>query len=280
MRRTGGRWARCCTPPTTRWAVLLIERRAVLEAAERVEQLIAERLDLTEVLPAPGAGHLHLVTQAIAELEDVFVGLGFTVAEGPEVETDWNNFGALNFPPSHPARDMYDTLHVDLRRAGVHCAPHPHVAGPGAGHDRHAAAVLLRDARPGLPLRHRRRHPHAGLPPDRGLGRRPGHHLRRPGGNHRRLHQGLLRRRLHVAPAPVVLPLHRALGRVRHPAARRHLAGAGRLRDGPPQRAGHRAASTPRSGRASPSASASTAWPRPATGSTTCASCSPTTSAS
>jgi phenylalanyl-tRNA synthetase alpha chain len=83
-------------------AALLVERRAVMEAAERAEQLIAERLDLTEVLPAPGVGHLHLVTQAIEHLEDVFVGLGFTVAEGPEVETDWNNFGALNFPPCAP----------------------------------------------------------------------------------------------------------------------------------------------------------------------------------
>ncbi len=60
---------------------------------------------------------------------------------------------------------------------------------------------------------------------------------------------------------PGLLPLHRALRRVRHPAARRIVAGAGRLRHGPPQRAGATAASTPRSGRASPSASASTAWP-------------------
>jgi phenylalanyl-tRNA synthetase alpha chain len=95
------------------------ERRAVLEAAERAEQLLAERLDLTEVLPGRPAGHLHLVTQAIQELEDVFVGLGFTVAEGPEVETDWHNFGALNFPEGHPARDMYDTLYVDFGRPGT-----------------------------------------------------------------------------------------------------------------------------------------------------------------
>jgi phenylalanyl-tRNA synthetase alpha chain len=88
------------------------ERRAVLAAAQRAEQLMAERLDLTEVVPGRPAGHLHLVTQAIQELEDVFVGMGFTVAEGPEVETDWHNFGALNFPPDHPARDEYDTLYV------------------------------------------------------------------------------------------------------------------------------------------------------------------------
>jgi phenylalanyl-tRNA synthetase alpha chain len=59
-------------------------------------------------------GHLHLVTQARDRLEDVFVGMGYTVAEGPEAETDWYNFGALNFPPSHPARDMYDTLYLEL----------------------------------------------------------------------------------------------------------------------------------------------------------------------
>ena len=68
--------------------------------------------------PDRGAGHLHLVTQAIETLEDVFIGMGFTIAEGPEVETDWHNFGALNFPPDHPARDMYDTLYVEMGEPG------------------------------------------------------------------------------------------------------------------------------------------------------------------
>jgi phenylalanyl-tRNA synthetase alpha chain len=95
------------------------ERRAVLASAQRAEQLLAERLDLTEVVPGRPAGHLHLVTQAIEELEDVFVGMGFTVAEGPEVETDWHNFGALNFPAGHPARDMYDTLYVRYGEPGT-----------------------------------------------------------------------------------------------------------------------------------------------------------------
>jgi phenylalanyl-tRNA synthetase alpha chain len=95
------------------------ERRAVLAAAERTERLLAERMDLTEVLGGRPAGHLHLVTQAIQELEDVFVGMGYTVAEGPEVETDWNNFGALNFPAGHPARDMYDTLYVNYGEPGT-----------------------------------------------------------------------------------------------------------------------------------------------------------------
>lgn len=88
-------------------------RRAELAAAERTVQLQAERLDLTEFVVAPTRGHAHIVTQAWERLEDVFIGLGFQIAEGPEVETDWYNFEALNMPPSHPARGMWDTLFVD-----------------------------------------------------------------------------------------------------------------------------------------------------------------------
>ncbi|MCU1455646.1 MAG: pheS [Acidimicrobiales bacterium] len=92
----------------------LAARRAELEAVEREVQLGAERLDLTEVRADRDAGHLHLITQVVEELEDVFVGLGFTVAEGPEVEDDWHNFTGLNFGTYHPARDMQDTFFVDL----------------------------------------------------------------------------------------------------------------------------------------------------------------------
>ncbi|MFN2503479.1 MAG: phenylalanine--tRNA ligase subunit alpha [Acidimicrobiales bacterium] len=89
-------------------------RRAALEAAERGRRLEEERLDLTEVSGGPDRGHLHLVTQTREELEDVFVAMGYRVAEGPEVETDWYNFEALNMPPGHPARSMWDTLYVRL----------------------------------------------------------------------------------------------------------------------------------------------------------------------
>ncbi len=94
------------------------DRRHELERTARARQLDADRLDLTETMAGSRAGHLHLVTQAAMELEDVFVGLGFTVAEGPEVETDYYNFAALNFPEGHPARDMYDTLYVDFGEPG------------------------------------------------------------------------------------------------------------------------------------------------------------------
>jgi len=94
-------------------------RRDALATAGRAEQLEAERLDLTEhVHGGRRFGHKHLITQAIERLEDVFVGLGFQVAEGPEVEDDWHNFGALNFAEGHPARDMYDTLYVDYGEPG------------------------------------------------------------------------------------------------------------------------------------------------------------------
>jgi len=95
-------------------AASVVDRRAELQAIVRQEQAGAERLDLTEVRVGRDAGHLHLITQAIEELEDTFVGLGFTVAEGPEVEDDWHNFTALNFGEFHPARDMQDTFFVGL----------------------------------------------------------------------------------------------------------------------------------------------------------------------
>jgi phenylalanyl-tRNA synthetase alpha chain len=103
----------------TRLEAQVSARRAELARAERAASLLADRLDLTEVIPAQvrsplSRGHLHLVTQARAELEDVFVGMGFTVAEGPEAESDWYNFEALNMPPAHPARTTFDTMYLDL----------------------------------------------------------------------------------------------------------------------------------------------------------------------
>ena len=88
--------------------------RADLEILASRHRAEAERLDLSEVRAGRDAGHLHLVTQTIEELEDVFVGMGFNVAEGPEVEDDWHNFTALNFGEYHPARDMQDTFFVGL----------------------------------------------------------------------------------------------------------------------------------------------------------------------
>jgi phenylalanyl-tRNA synthetase alpha chain len=98
---------------------LLADRRAAIAADEVQREMEQARIDLTEFVsdgrPAPEArGHLHLVSKTRDELEDVFVGMGFEVAEGPEIETDWYNFGALNIPPAHPARGMWDTFYLNL----------------------------------------------------------------------------------------------------------------------------------------------------------------------
>jgi len=95
------------------------ERHQALTNQRRIREMAASRIDLTEFIPgaaaaAPSPGHQHVVSKTRDALEDVFVGMGFVVAEGPEIESDWYNFGALNIPPAHPARTMFDTFYLDL----------------------------------------------------------------------------------------------------------------------------------------------------------------------
>jgi phenylalanyl-tRNA synthetase alpha chain len=92
-----------------------IERRAEQLAATELEaRLERDRVDITlDGDPVPQLGHLHLITQTQREIEDVFIGLGFNVAEGPEVETVYYNFDALNFDSTHPSRLMTDTFYVE-----------------------------------------------------------------------------------------------------------------------------------------------------------------------
>jgi phenylalanyl-tRNA synthetase alpha chain len=91
-------------------------REAELKKAALAESLEHERLDVTLPGQTFPAGHEHLITQTIREIEDIFVGLGYRVAEGPEVELDYYNFTALNTPPSHPARSSHDTFWVIEQR--------------------------------------------------------------------------------------------------------------------------------------------------------------------
>lgn len=92
------------------------EARSRVKAELRAQRYETDRLDLTERLVSQRQrrGSLHLITQARDHLEDIFVGMGFTVAEGPEVESAWYNYEALNIPEWHPARGSFDTLFVDL----------------------------------------------------------------------------------------------------------------------------------------------------------------------
>ncbi len=88
-------------------------RQREFAEAELAARLEAEWVDLTLPAPGPRPGSLHPVTQVQAEIEELFISLGFTVLSGPEVETEYNNFDALNIPPEHPARDMQDTFWVE-----------------------------------------------------------------------------------------------------------------------------------------------------------------------
>jgi phenylalanyl-tRNA synthetase alpha chain len=88
-------------------------RREALESGELEQRLAGDRVDVTLPGDPPWpVGHLHVISATRREIEDVFVGLGFKVAEGPEVEYDYYNFEALNMPPAHPARAMQDTFYL------------------------------------------------------------------------------------------------------------------------------------------------------------------------
>jgi len=91
----------------------LLARSTELESLEISARVAREAMDLSEFATRRKRGHTHIVTQATQRLEDVFIGLGFQIAEGPEVETDFYNFEALNMPKSHPARSEFDTMFLE-----------------------------------------------------------------------------------------------------------------------------------------------------------------------
>jgi phenylalanyl-tRNA synthetase alpha chain len=89
------------------------ERREVLEGTAQEHALAGHRLDITLPGAIADAGHLHPITQVTRDMVRFFTSMGFSVEEGPEVETDWHNFEALNMPAEHPARDEQDTFYVE-----------------------------------------------------------------------------------------------------------------------------------------------------------------------
>jgi phenylalanyl-tRNA synthetase alpha chain len=111
---------------------LLERRRAALDAAELEEGLAADRVDVTlPGTPAVPVGSRNLLIRTMREIEDVFVGLGYRVMEGPEVELDYYNFTALNHPPGHPARMAQDTFYIDPRSLDPDLRIEPAPTHPG-----------------------------------------------------------------------------------------------------------------------------------------------------
>lgn len=98
-------------------------RKEALQSSDRAQQLASEQIDVS--LPGRGraSGGLHPVTRTIERLERLFAGMGFEIADGPEIEDDFHNFEALNFPEDHPARAMHDTFFLKTERC---CVPTPH----------------------------------------------------------------------------------------------------------------------------------------------------------
>ena len=106
----------------------LADRKAALENAELQRKLATEKLDLSLPAPESVSGTVHPVSQVMDELAEIFADLGFAVAEGPEIETQWYNFTALNMPENHPARAMQDTSISSLGRLAKSptcCGPTP-----------------------------------------------------------------------------------------------------------------------------------------------------------
>jgi phenylalanyl-tRNA synthetase alpha chain len=89
------------------------ERTSAVQAQAMASRLAEERLDITLPGDRRPVGALHPIMQVRREIEDVFLGMGYRIADGPEVETDYHNFAALNTPEGHPARSMSDTLYVE-----------------------------------------------------------------------------------------------------------------------------------------------------------------------
>ena len=87
-------------------------KQAELKARALEKALVDEKLDVTMPGKTYRRGHLHPLTKMQRELEDIFIGMGYTIAEGPEVEYDYYNFQALNIPENHPARDTQDTFYI------------------------------------------------------------------------------------------------------------------------------------------------------------------------
>ena len=90
----------------------LAKRTDLLKKEQTAGRLLEERLDVTLPGKSPTLGRMHPLTKVMYEIEDIFIGMGYSIADGPEVELDYYNFKALNIPEGHPARDSQDTFYI------------------------------------------------------------------------------------------------------------------------------------------------------------------------
>ena len=131
----------------------LTERRAELANRQLEAQLAAQALDVSLPGRTRGRGSVHPVSRALERIEAIFASMGFDVADGPEIETDWYSFTALNNPENHPARSMQDTFYVDLKDdegRWLNLRPHtsPMQIRYAQAHARcHAGAAVMPDVR-------------------------------------------------------------------------------------------------------------------------------------
>jgi len=128
-------------------------RREALAQAQMEAQLAAQSLDITLPGRTRGEGGLHPISRALERIEAIFGSMGFDIADGPEIETDWFSFTALNNPENHPARSMQDTFYVDLKDAEgklLNLRPHTspmQVRYAQAHAKKHAGAATMPDVR-------------------------------------------------------------------------------------------------------------------------------------
>ena len=99
-------------------ALAIEGRKADLSAAELDKRLMTERVDVTQSVRPQAEGRIHPISQILDEITAIFCEMGFSVAEGPDIEEDWYNFTALNIPPEHPARQEHDTFYLPGEKDG------------------------------------------------------------------------------------------------------------------------------------------------------------------
>ena len=150
------------------------KKKALTELAKEMK-LKAETIDVALPGRKPETGAKHPLTTVLDDLQDIFIGMGFSIVEGPEVELDYYNFEALNLPPDHPARDTQDTFYIsDNVLLRTQTSP------VQVRYGKAKAAHTHNLARQSLQKRHGRRHSLACVPPGRGSRYRQGHNDGRP----------------------------------------------------------------------------------------------------